>query len=131
MKLYRLMVSILCMALLMVLCLPVVCSAEITPFAEAGNVIQAWMDFSGNMVNVGGKVVKLKAGCTAKTTVYVQAKSGSSWIAKTSGSGSREARASYTAQRGTEYRAYAIAKIYDSNGKQVDTLKGYSSSSTY
>ena len=131
MKLYRLMASILCMALLMVLCPPAICSAEIIPFAENGNVVQAWLNFSGNKIDVGGKVTKLEAGCTAKTTVYVQAKSGSSWITKASGSGSREASASYTAQRGTEYRAYAIAKIYDSNGKQVDTVKGYSSSSVY
>ena len=96
MKLYRLMASILCMALLMVLCPPAICSAEIIPFAENGNVVQAWLNFSGNKIDVGGKVTKLEAGCTAKTTVYVQAKSGSSWITKASGSGSREASASYT-----------------------------------
>ena len=61
----------------------------------------------------------------------VQAKSGSGWTTKASGSGGREASASCTAQKGTEYRAYAVATIYDSEGNKVDTVKSYSSSSVY
>lgn len=131
MKTCRLVASILCMSLLLTFCQPVVCRAEFMPFAESGNLIWAALSFSNGKAIGDGTVKKIKAGCTASTTVYVQAKSGNTWITKASGSGSREASASYTAQKGIEYRAYAIAKIYDSNGEQIDTVKAYSSSSTY
>ena len=87
--------------------------------------------FSNGKAISDGRVAKLEAGCTASTTVYVQAKSGSGWTTKASGSGGREASASCTAQKGTEYRAYAVATIYDSEGNKVDTVKSYSSSSVY
>lgn len=131
MKMHRVVASVLCMALLLTLCLPVACSEGIMPFAETGNLVWAGLSFSNGKVMGDGKVTKLKAGCTASTTVYVQAKSGSRWTTKASGSGGREASASCTAQKGTEYRAYAVATIYDSEGNNVDTVKSYSSSSVY
>lgn len=131
MKMHRVVASVLCMALLLALCLSVACSEGIMPFAETGNLVWAGLSFSNGKVMGDGKVTKLKAGCTASTTVYVQAKSGSRWTTKASGSGGREASASCTAQKGTEYRAYSVATIYDSEGNKVDTVKSYSSSSVY
>ena len=119
------------MALLLALCLSAAYSEEIIPFAESGNNVQAILRFSNGKAISDGRVAKLEAGCTASTTVYVQAKSGSGWTTKASGSGGREASASCTAQKGTEYRTYAVATIYDSEGNKVDTVKSYSSSSVY
>ena len=130
MKMHQVAASILCMALLLALCLSAAYSEEIIPFAESGNNVQAILRFSNGKAISDGRVAKLEAGCTASTTVYVQAKSGSGWT-KASGSGGREASASCTAQKGTEYRAYAVATIYDSEGNKVDTVKSYSSSSVY
>ena len=131
MKMHQVAASILCMALLLALCLSAAYSEEIIPFAERGNNVQAILRFSNGKAISDGRVAKLEAGCTASTTVYVQAKSGSGWTTKASGSGGREASASCTAQKGTEYRAYAVATIYDSEGNKVDTVKSYSSSSVY
>lgn len=131
MKMHQVAASILCMALLLALCLSVACSEEIMPFAESGNSVRAVLSFSGGKVIGESRVKKLEVGCTASTTVYVQAKSGSGWTTKASGSGGREASASCTAQKGTEYRAYAVATIYGSEGNKVDTVKSYSSSSVY
>lgn len=131
MKMHRVAASVLCMALLLALCLSVACSEGIMPFAETGNLVWVGLSFSNGKVIGDGKVTKLEAGCTASTTVYVQAKSGSRWTTKASGSGGREASASCTAQKGTEYRAYAVATIYGSEGNKVDTVKSYSSSSVY
>ena len=127
MKMHRVVASVLCMALLLALCLSAAYSEEIIPFAESGNNVQAILRFSNGKAISDGR----EAGCTASTTVYVQAKSGSGWTTKASGSGGREASASCTAQKGTEYRAYAVATIYDSEGNKVDTVKSYSSSSVY
>ena len=118
MKMHRVVASVLCMALLLTLCLSVACSEGIMPFAETGNLVWVGLSFSNGKVIGDGKVTKLEAGCTASTTVYVQAKSGSRWTTKASGSGGREASASCTAQKGTEYRAYAVATIYDSEGNK-------------
>lgn len=74
MKMHRVVASVLCMALLLTLCLPVACSEGIMPFAETGNLVWAGLSFSNGKVMGDGKVTKLKAGCTASTTVYVQAK---------------------------------------------------------
>ena len=126
MKMHQVAASILCMALLLALCLSAAYSEEIIPFAESGNNVQAILRFSNGKAISDGRVAKLEAGCTASTTVYVQAKT-----TKASGSGGREASASCTAQKGTEYRAYAVATIYDSEGNKVDTVKSYSSSSVY
>ena len=123
MKMHRVVASVLCMALLLALCLSVACSEEIMPFAESGNSVRAVLSFSGGKVIGESRVKKLEVGCTASTTVYVQAKSGSGWTTKASGSGGREASASCTAQKGTEYRAYAVATIYDSEGNKVDTVR--------
>ena len=131
MKMHQVAASILCMALLLALCLSAAYSEEIIPFAESGNNVQAILRFSNGKAISDGRVAKLEAGCTASTTVYVQAKSGSGWTTKASGSGGREASASCTGQKGTEYRAYAVATIYDSEGNKVDTVKSYSSSSVY
>ena len=128
MKMHQVAASILCMALLLALCLSAAYSEEIIPFAESGNNVQAILRFSNGKAISDGRVAKLEAGCT---TVYVQAKSGSGWTTKASGSGGREASASCTAQKGTEYRAYSVATIYDSEGNKVDTVKSYSSSSVY
>ena len=98
MKMHQVAASILCMALLLALCLSAAYSEEIIPFAESGNNVQAILRFSNGKAISDGRVAKLEAGCTASTTVYVQAKSGSGWTTKASGSGGREASASCTAQ---------------------------------
>lgn len=46
MKNYRITTLILCMALLVALCLPAVCAAEIMPFAESGNNVKVSLSFS-------------------------------------------------------------------------------------
>lgn len=102
MKMHQVAASVLCMALLLALCLSVACSEEIMPFAESGNSVRAVLSFSGGKVIGESRVKKLEVGCTASTTVYVQAKSGSGWTTKASGSGGREASASCTAQKGTD-----------------------------
>ena len=96
MKMHQVAASVLCMALLLALCLSVACSEEIMPFAESGNSVRAVLSFSGGKVIGESRVKKLEVGCTASTTVYVQAKSGSGWTTKASGSGGREASASCT-----------------------------------
>lgn len=87
MKMHQVAASVLCMALLLALCLSVACSEEIMPFAESGNSVRAVLSFSGGKVIGESRVKKLEVGCTASTTVYVQAKSGSGWTTKASGSG--------------------------------------------
>ena len=77
MKMHQVAASILCMALLLALCLSAAYSEEIIPFAESGNNVQAILRFSNGKAISDGRVAKLEAGCTASTTVYVQAKSGS------------------------------------------------------
>ena len=79
MKMHQVAASILCMALLLALCLSAAYSEEIIPFAESGNNVQAILRFSNGKAISDGRVAKLEAGCTASTTVYVQAKSGSGW----------------------------------------------------
>ena len=75
MKMHQVAASILCMALLLALCLSAAYSEEIIPFAESGNNVQAILRFSNGKAISDGRVAKLEAGCTASTTVYVQAKS--------------------------------------------------------
>lgn len=99
MKMHQVAASILCMALLLALCLSAAYSEEIIPFAESGNNVQAILRFSNGKAISDGRVAKLEAGCTASTTVYVQAKSGSGWTTKASGSGGREASASAQRKR--------------------------------
>ena len=82
MKMHQVAASILCMALLLALCLSAAYSEEIIPFAESGNNVQAILRFSNGKAISDGRVAKLEAGCTASTTVYVQAKSGSGWTTK-------------------------------------------------
>ena len=79
MKMHQVAASILCMALLLALCLSAAYSEEIIPFAESGNNVQAILRFSNGKAISDGRVAKLEAGCTASTTVYVQAKSGRRW----------------------------------------------------
>ena len=74
MKMHQVAASILCMALLLALCLSAAYSEEIIPFAESGNNVQAILRFSNGKAISDGRVAKLEAGCTASTTVYVQAK---------------------------------------------------------
>lgn len=131
MKMHQVAASILCMALLLALYLPAACTEELMPLAEGANAVRVTLSFSNGKAMGNSKITKLEAGCTASTTVYVQAKSGSGWTTKASGSGGREASASCTAQKGTEYRAYVVATIYDNEGNKVDTVKSYSSSSVY
>lgn len=131
MGIHRITALILCMALLLALCLPAVCAAEIMPFAETGNKVNAILSFSNGKANGAGRATALEAGCTAKTTVYVQEKSNGKWKSIASGSGTRDASASCTAQTGTEYRAYAVMTVYNSNGVKVDSVSGYSTSQTY
>ncbi len=92
MKMHQVAASILCMALLLALCLSAAYSEEIIPFAESGNNVQAILRFSNGKAISDGRVAKLEAGCTASTTVYVQAKSGSGWTTKASGSGGRASK---------------------------------------
>lgn len=127
MRTHRITALILCMAL----CLPIVCAAEIMPFAGSGNSVSVTLNFSDGNANGSGRVASLETGCTASITVYVQAKSGRSWINKASGKGDREASASCTAVKGTEYRARAVLTIYNSDGDKVDSISGYSASQTY
>lgn len=76
MKMHQVAASVLCMALLLALCLSVACSEEIMPFAESGNSVRAVLSFSGGKVIGESRVKKLEVGCTASTTVYVQARAG-------------------------------------------------------
>lgn len=128
---HRITALILCIALLLTLCLPAVCAAEIMPFAETGNNVRVTLSFSNGKATGVSKMKKIATGCTAKTTVYVQAKSGNSWSNEASEEGGREASASCTAQKGTEYRARAVVTIYNSDGVKVDSVSGYSASQTY
>lgn len=128
---HRITALILCMALLLALCLPAVCAAEIMPFAETGNSVSAVFSFSNGKANGSCYISKINSGCTAKLKVYVQEKNSSKWNSITSGSGTREASASCTAQKGTKYRAYAVMTVYNSDGVKVDSVSSSSASQTY
>ena len=116
MKMHQVAASILCMALLLALCLSAAYSEEIIPFAESGNNVQAILRFSNGKAISDGRVAKLEAGCTASTTVYVQAKSGSGWTTKASGSGGREASASCTAQKGRNTALMPLQRFMTAKG---------------
>ena len=104
---------------------------EIVPFDVGVNSTTSTLTISTSGVATCSGTVRLQGGYTADVTVTLK-RDGSrvtSWTA--SGSGSVKAGGTYTVTKGHSYVVTTTAKIYDANGKQVDTVSKDSTTVSY
>ena len=105
------------------------CLADtVTVNALAGNSLTATVSLSGSDLSGYGKATMPK-GHKANITIYVQHRSsGGTWgnVSSHTENKAISASISYKVSSG-EYRIKVQAKVYDANGKYVETLTKYSS----
>lgn len=82
----------------------------------------------GQVVATGG--VTIIIGGSVHITVYLQKKSGSSWVTIASTSGNSSVQASASAEKGSTYRAKVSYALYN-GGNMTDSGTNYSNELTY
>lgn len=105
------------------------CAEEYKPYSNSAINSIAKISISGGQVIATGGVIYNKSG-NVYITVYLQKKSGSSWVTIASASGSSSVQSSASAEKGNTYRAKVLFTLYD-GGVKTESGTNYSNELAY
>ncbi|MEG0494302.1 MAG: hypothetical protein RR696_13985, partial [Clostridia bacterium] len=94
---------------------------KIVPFASAKNTIAVQFTFKNGDATAFTRCTTSRNG-SVKTTVSLQKQVNGKWVTAKTASDGKTASASVTAVKGVTYRAHAVGKFYDSQGKYTETM---------
>lgn len=121
-------------SMLLVLCLllgMVAKAEEIQLFADATTKIAVKLVSTGGNVKAGALIVQLPAGYSGRLTIVIQKQVETSWKGIANKEGGNEVTVTAVAEAGTTYRAFAICRVYDSEGKYIECMTATSEPLTY
>lgn len=121
-------------SMLLVLCLllgMVAKAEEIQPFADATTKMAVKLMSTGGNVKAGALIVQLPAGYSGRLTIVIQKQVGTSWKGIANKEGGNDVTVTAVAEAGTTYRAFAICRVYDSEGKYIECMTATSEPLTY
>lgn len=121
-------------SMLLVLCLllgMVAKAEEIQPFAIEEAVMITKILRSNGMVQANVYIIQMPTGYSGRLTIVIQKQVETSWKGIANKEGGNDVTVTAVAEAGTTYRAFAICRVYDSEGKYIECMTATSEPLTY